>query len=195
MDGYALVIGGNFRRNDRESQGVSPGRRKPSLLDTGDPMPEGMDCVVMSRTRSRGEPPAPSASRRRSRPWQNVRVGGRGRRRGPAHPHGGAYVLRPYDLGALLAAGITRECGCVGVRGWQSYPTGDELVEAGVDLKPGDLVEFNSIVMSAFIAEWGGEALPGPILEDKFEVIETAVRDALEERRRRSGERGIIRGA
>ena len=104
------------------------------------------------------------------------------------------HVLRPYDLGALLAAGLTR----VWVRRRPRVaiiPTGDELVEAGADLKPGDLVEFNSSVLSAFIAEWGGEALTGPILEDRFEDHRVCGSRRARKRGHRSGERGLIRRA
>ena len=175
MDGYALA--------SVETSGATPVTPKEFLLgeeahplDTGDPMPEGMDCVVMIEHVHEATPGAIRVEAALS-PWQNVRVAGEDVVEGQIILTAG-HVLRPYDLGALLAAGITR----VWVRRRPRVaviPTGDELVEAGADLKPGDLVEFNSSVMSAFITEWGGEALPGPILEDRFEAIETAVRDAL----------------
>ena len=176
MDGYALA--------SAETAGATPVSPKEFLLDeeahpldTGDPMPEGMDCVVMIEHVHETRPGAIRIEAALS-PWQNVRVAGEDVVEGQLILTAG-HSLRPYDLGALLAAGITR----VSVRRRPRIaiiPTGDELVEAGADLKPGDLVEFNSSVMSAFITEWGGEALPDPILEDKFSAIEEAVRGALE---------------
>lgn len=176
MDGYALA--------SAETSGATPVSPREFLLgeeahplDTGDPMPEGKDCVVMIEHVHEAAPGAIQIEAALS-PWQNVRVAGEDVVEGQLILTAG-HVLRPYDLGALLAAGVTR----VWVRRRPRVaiiPTGDELVEAGAELKPGDLVEFNSSVMSAFITEWGGEALPGPILEDRFEAIEAAVRDALE---------------
>ena len=176
MDGYALA--------SAETSGATPVSPKEFLLgeeahplDTGDPLPDGADCVVMIEHVHEARPGAVRIEAALS-PWQNVRVAGEDIVEGQLILTAG-HSLRPYDLGALLAAGITR----VSVRRRPRIaiiPTGDELVEAGADLKPGDLVEFNSSVMSAFITEWGGEALPGPILEDRFSAIEAAVRDALE---------------
>ncbi len=176
MDGYALA--------SVETSGATPVEPKEFLfgeeahpLDTGDPLPDGADCVVMIEHVHEARPGAVRIEAALS-PWQNVRVAGEDIVEGQLILTAG-HTLRPYDLGALLAAGITR----VSVRRQPRIaiiPTGDELVEAGADLKPGDLVEFNSSVMSAFITEWGGEALPGPILEDKFSAIEAAVRGALE---------------
>ena len=176
MDGYALA--------SAETSGATPVSPKEFLLgeeahplDTGDPLPEGADCVVMIEHVHEARPGAVRIEAALS-PWQNVRVAGEDIVEGQLILTAG-HSLRPYDLGALLAAGITR----VSVRRRPRIaiiPTGDELVEAGADLKPGDLVEFNSSVLSAFITEWGGEPLPGPILEDKFSAIEEAVRGALE---------------
>ncbi len=176
MDGYALA--------SSETSGITPVSPKDFLLgeeaypiDTGDPMPEGTNCVVMIEHVHEATPGAIRMEMALS-PWQNVRVAGEDVVEGQLILTAG-HTLRPYDLGGLLAAGVTR----VWVRQRPRVaiiPTGDELVIAGTDLKPGDLVEFNSCVLSAFIAEWGGEALPGTILEDRFEAIESAVRDALE---------------
>ena len=176
MDGYALA--------SAETAGAAPvSPREFRLgagahpLDTGDPLPEGADCVVMVERAHEASPGAIWIEEALS-PWQNVRVAGEDIVEGQLLLTAG-HVLRPYDLGALLAAGATR----VGVRRRPRVaviPTGDELVAPGADLKPGDLVEFNSCVLSAFITEWGGEAAPGPIVGDDFEAIEGAVREALE---------------
>ncbi len=176
MDGYAL--------DAAQTSGATPVTPKEFALgaqahplDTGDPLPVGTDCVVMIEHVHEATPGAIRIEAALS-PWQNVRVAGEDVVEGQLLLTAG-HVLRPYDLGALLAAGLTR----VWVRKRPRVaviPTGDELVEAGSALAPGDLVEFNSVVLSAFITEWGGEALPGPIRADRFEAIEDAVRDALE---------------
>ena len=176
IDGYALA--------SAETAGAAPVSprefrvgEEAHPLDTGDPLPEGADCVVMVEHVHEGGPGAIRIEAALS-PWQNVRVAGEDVVEGQLLLTAG-HALRPYDLGALLAAGVTRVC----VRRRPRVaviPTGDELVEPGADLKPGELVEFNSRVLSGFIAEWGGEAAPVPIVKDSFEAIESAVREALE---------------
>ncbi len=176
MDGYALASAETF--------GATPVKPKEFFvgegahpLDTGDPLPEGADCVVMIEHVHEANFGAIRIEAALS-PWQNVRVAGEDIVEGQLILTAG-HTLRPYDLGALLAAGLTR----VRVRRRPRVaiiPTGDELVEAGADLRPGDLVEFNSVMLSAFIAEWGGEAACCSIIGDRFDAIEDAVRDALE---------------
>ena len=66
-----------------------------------------------------------------------------------------AHRLRPYDLGALLAAGHTtvsvKSRPRVGI-----IPTGDELIQPGEETKPGAVIDFNSTVLASFVREWGG---------------------------------------
>jgi len=56
-----------------------------------------------------------------------------------------SHRLRPYDLGALLAAGHTS----VLVKAHPKIaiiPTGDELIQPGEEARPGAVIEFNSTV-------------------------------------------------
>src|SRR5436305_14288535 len=63
-----------------------------------------------------------------------------------------AHRLRPYDLGALLAAGHTtvrvKKKPTVGI-----IPTGDELSQPGEQTKTGAGTDFNSKVPAAFVRE------------------------------------------
>ena len=65
-----------------------------------------------------------------------------------------AHRLRPYDLGALLAAGHTtvrvKARPKVGI-----IPTGDELIQPGEETKPGAVIDFNSTVLASFRARVG----------------------------------------
>ena len=89
-------------------------------------------------------------------PWQHVRLVGEDIvATEPLLPRG--HKLRPYDLGALLAAGHTTipviAPPTVGI-----IPTGSELIEPGDPAEPGRIIEFNSRVAGAFVEEWGGSA-------------------------------------
>ena len=59
-------------------------------------------------------------------------------------------------------------------------PTGDELVPADVPLQPGKNVECNSIVLSALVESWGGEAVVWPIIPDEKDYLISVTQQALE---------------
>jgi molybdopterin molybdotransferase/putative molybdopterin biosynthesis protein len=91
-----------------------------------------------------------------------------------------SHRLRPYDLGALLAAGHTtvrvKARPKVGI-----IPTGDELIQPGEETKPGAVIDFNSTVLAAFVREWGGEPRKYPAARDDATVLRRALERAAEE--------------
>ena len=91
-----------------------------------------------------------------------------------------AHRLRPYDLGALLAAGHTtvrvKARPKVGI-----IPTGDELIQPGEETKPGAVIDFNSTVLASFVREWGGAPIKYPRARDDMDALMQAVRRATEE--------------
>ncbi len=86
-----------------------------------------------------------------------------------------SHRLRPYDLGALLAAGHTtvrvKARPRVGI-----IPTGDELIQPGEEATPGAVIDFNSTVLAAFVREWGGM----PVRYSRARDDEQLLRAALE---------------
>lgn len=147
-------------------------------VDTGDPMPDGFDAVIMVEhinelDESTIEIRAPVP------PYNHVR------------PIGEDivatelvltenHVLRPVDLGACAAAGVTN----IVVRCKPSVaiiPTGTELVSIGSKVKPGDIVEFNSLIISGLVEEWGGIAHVSPPVPDDYEAIKEVISEAAEE--------------
>lgn len=90
-----------------------------------------------------------------------------------------SHCLRPYDLGALLAAGHT----AVPVKARPRVaiiPTGDELIEPGEEARPGAVIDFNSSVLAAFVQEWGGEPVKSPKVGDSPALLKQALRKAVE---------------
>ena len=91
-----------------------------------------------------------------------------------------SHRLRPYDLGALLAAGHTSVAvkihPTVGI-----IPTGDELIQPGEETKPGAVIEFNSTVLAAFVREWGGVPVRYPKVRDDAELLRRALVRAAQE--------------
>jgi putative molybdopterin biosynthesis protein len=93
------------------------------------------------------------------------------------------HRLRPADLGAAVGCGHTR----LAVRRRPRVaiiPTGTELVRLDAldgpeALKPGDIVEYNSIVLGALAEEWGCVVSRLDPLPDDFDTIRAATAAAL----------------
>ncbi|MCC7368249.1 MAG: molybdopterin biosynthesis protein [Chloroflexi bacterium] len=145
-------------------------------VDTGDPLPDGMNAVIMvEHIHSHGseiEIMAPVA------PWQHVRSMGEDIVATElVLPEG--KVLAAVDLGAAAACGHpylnVRRKPRVAI-----FPTGTELVEPGTNVKPGDIVEFNSLMLAGQIAEWGGEPHRQGITADKYELLKERISAALD---------------
>ncbi len=92
------------------------------------------------------------------------------------------HTLRPVDLGAIVGSGHTqvlvRERPRVAI-----IPTGTELVSVtdARSLKPGEIIEFNSIVLGAQITQWGGAATRWQPVPDEFAAIRSAVLEAAQD--------------
>jgi len=170
-------------------------------VDTGNPLPEWADAVVMVEAVEAPEDearspssaataalPAKRSARRAERvrvrapatPWQHVRVVGEDVVAGEEILPAG-HRIRPPDVGLLLATGVTE----VVVRARPRVailPTGDELIEPGADRVPGKTIESNSRMIAAWVSEWGGEpSRLAPAPDDPARLAErlrVAARDA-----------------
>lgn len=146
-------------------------------VDTGDPLPAGMNAVIMvEHIHDHGEEieiMAPVA------PWQHVRSMGEDIVATElVLPEG--KTLSPVDLGAAAACGHpyldVRRKPRVAI-----FPTGTELVEPGTSVKPGDIVEFNSLMLAGQITEWGGAPSRQPITPDTYEILKERIAAALDD--------------
>ncbi|MFN8521864.1 MAG: molybdopterin biosynthesis protein [Chloroflexota bacterium] len=175
MDGAAVLAS--------ETQGASeatPVRLKlgsqATIVDTGDPLPASANAVIMIENilmlDGEIEIMAPVA------PWQHVRPMGEDIVATElVLPQG--RVLDPFDLGAITACGHTH----VEVRARPRVailPTGTELVEPSVDLKPGDIIEFNSVMLAAQASEWGAVPTRLEKTVDDYTLLKHRISDALD---------------
>jgi len=147
-------------------------------VDTGMSMPAGFDAVVMiENIQEVGEglveimlPVAP---------WQHVRLMGEDIVASELLlPEG--HLLKPTDLGAMAQAGVTD----VAVRRKPKVaviPTGTELVLPGQGLKPGKIVESNSLVLAGLVEEWGAQATRRSPTPDDYDQLKNAIRDGVAE--------------
>ncbi len=179
MDGIALRASATFGAVPERPVSLPKDDRAP-YVDTGDPLPEGTDAVVMIEKVE--EVPEGWEVREAVYPWQNVRKVGEDIVKGdivlPA-----LHRIRPYDQGALLAAGV------LSVEVFKRpqvliLPTGDEIVlpeDASDPLPKGALVEFNGQMLASMVVECGGEALLRSPVPDDPEALRKAVEEGLSE--------------
>jgi molybdopterin molybdotransferase/putative molybdopterin biosynthesis protein len=155
-------------------------------LDTGDPLPPGFDAVIpIENTEALDEhgnltdtirDPASIRIRASVAPWTHVRPLGEDIVATELVLPAG-HVLRPADLGAIAAAGHT-EIQVARKPRVAILPTGTELVPIGTKLKPGDILEYNSLVLAAQVKDMGGEPTRFPITIDDFDLICGRVQEA-----------------
>jgi putative molybdopterin biosynthesis protein len=189
MDGFAI------RAEDTEGAGpsspVTLDTRPPQAqyIDTGDPLPDWANAVIpIENVESLDADGAltsnlrhPTSIRIRAAvtPWSHVRPLGEDIVATQLVLPAG-HTLRPADLGAVAASGHT-ELKVARPPRVAILPTGSELVPIGADLKRGDILEYNSLVLAAQIKSMGGLPTRFPITPDNFEAIcarvEEAVRD------------------
>jgi putative molybdopterin biosynthesis protein len=182
MDGYALRAEDTFGAHV-DNPVVLRKSTQAVAVNTGQPLPEGCNAVVMiedvvhvGEDAIRIDAPV--------YPWQNVRkVGEDIVATQLLFPQN--HLLSPYDVGALLGAGLSR----VKVHPRPLVfiiPTGSELIspeELGDPsrLSKGRIIEFNSVVLSEMIRKWGGEPIRHPIVPDDPRCIREALEEALEQ--------------
>jgi putative molybdopterin biosynthesis protein len=154
-------------------------RDQAKYVDTGDPLPDWANAVIpienVESIDSFGniaeDVRKPEFIRIRSSivPWSHVRPLGEDIVATQLVLPAGR-ILGPYDLGAIAASGHTSlsvtKRPLVGI-----LPTGTELVPIGTELMPGDILEYNSLVIAAQIRAMGAEALRFPITSDDFNSI------------------------
>ncbi|MWV13391.1 molybdopterin molybdenumtransferase MoeA [Pseudomonas sp. R-28-1W-6] len=179
MDGYALCLadcmGEPLSVSQRILAGQAPGPLQPrtcARIFTGAPLPPGADCVEMQENaevladgRVRfGEP---------LRAGQNVRPQGQETRVGELVLAAGTR-LGPVELG--LAASLGRAELAVRRRPRVAVlSTGDELVEPGLPLGPGQIYNSNRSLLCAWLRRLGCTVVDGGILADDLQ----RTRDAL----------------
>ena len=175
MDGIAVAAADTFGATETTPVTLEP--HQFTVVDTGDPLPEGKDAVVMIEdVLWEGEK---AVLHEAAAPWQHIRQIGEdvcaGEMLLPTHTS-----ITPAAIGAMIAGGVlavevfTRPV--VGI-----IPTGDEVVPPTDHPQPGDVLEFNSSIFSAMIGEWGGTARTYPIVKDNKADLTDALTRAAEE--------------
>jgi putative molybdopterin biosynthesis protein len=150
---------------------------KYAVVDTGDPIEEPFDSVIMIEDVHQVEDGV--IIRKPAVPYQNIRPIGEDIQMGemilPAN-----HKIRAVDISSLLAGGVNEipvyEKIKVGI-----IPTGDELVDAGMCPKMGELIDYNSWTFAAMVQEWSGEPIRYDIVKDDIEELKKALQKAVSE--------------
>ena len=173
MDGIALAASKTFGAT--ETTPVLLTEAELTRVDTGDPIPEGCDAVVMieDAVEAVGGIKLFSAAA----PWQHIRQIGEDICAGdmilPSYTE-----ISPAAIGAMLAGGVLAVSvmakPVIGI-----LPTGDEIVPPTESPKAGDVMEFNSAIFSGMLTQWGAQPLVLPIIRDKPELLSAAISEAI----------------
>lgn len=173
MDGYALssadmhtALETGLPVSQRITAGMAPAALESGTcarIFTGAPLPAGADCVEMQENVTLDEAGTARFSQK-LQPDQNVRHAGQDIRRGAEIMAAGTR-LRAQDLGVIASAGIAQ----VSVRRALRVAivsTGDELIEPGQPLGPGQIFNSNRYTLIGCLQRMGQHIIDGGILPD-----------------------------
>jgi molybdopterin molybdotransferase len=176
MDGYAVRAADTFDASDRspvrlDTDAEAVGPRTAVQVHTGSAIPDGADAVVMVEYTDAqgedllvydavagGENVAPAGED--VEPDQDLLAAG--------------HRLRPSDLSLLRATGL-ETVEVVDRPTVSVLPTGEELVPAGEEPGPGEIVESNGLLVASLVEGWGGAASYRDIVTDDEAKLRAAI--------------------
>lgn len=183
MDGYAVRAQDTHGATETSPKQLVLEPGTAQAVNTGHALPSWANAVIMiehTQPVELGDGRSAIEIRAAVPPWHHVRPMGEDMVATelvlPAN-----HKLRPVDLGALAGSGHA-EVAVYGRPRVAIIPTGSELVavETAVadGIQPGQIIEYNSLVLAAQVENWGGIPTRWPMVEDEFEAIKTAVAEA-----------------
>lgn len=174
MDGYAVRASDTL--NATETRPLTLPADRVQAVNTGTPLPAWSNAVIMIENVQ--ETPDGIVISAPVAPWQHVRLMGEDMVATEMVLAAG-HTIRPVDLGAIAGCGhasvdVHRKPHVVII------PTGSELVTADREPLPGQIIEYNSLVLAAQIEARGGRVTILPIQPDVREALKAALRQALD---------------
>jgi molybdenum cofactor synthesis domain-containing protein len=186
MDGYAVIAADTFGAGQLEPKvlrpvetvytGQVPTRSiaggECTEIATGAPLPQGADAVVMVEETEKG----PSGEVRIFSPVypaQNVGRQGADIKAGQVVLRRGD-VLNPSRVGAIAAIG-SAEIEVFAKPRVAILSTGNEIIDPGRPLAPGQIYDINRFTLAAIIGEHGGVAVPHATAADTVEDLGRAL--------------------
>jgi len=190
MDGYAVYAADTFGATESlpaylSLVGESPMGRAPqvtvgpaqaAVVYTGGMIPPGADAVVMIE-RTQKLDAGNIEVLRPVAPGENIINVGEDVKAGETLFAPG-HILRPQDLGGLMALGLTRVTVASRPR-VAIVSTGDEVVSPEAEPAPGQVRDVNTCTVAGLVARSGGLPLPQGIVGDDFDELLSAARTGL----------------
>lgn len=175
MDGIAVIAENTKGASERTPLSLKK-NQDFLVVDTGDPIKYPYDAVIMAEDLIEVE--EDSVEIIESVPsWQHVRPIGEdivtGEMLLPS-----MHKIRPIDIGVLFSGGITKIL-VVKQPTIAIFPTGTEIIEPTKVPELGDIIESNSRMFEAMVTSYGGIAHRFPPIEDDYDKIKAAIKDAL----------------
>jgi molybdopterin molybdotransferase len=198
MDGYAVRATDTYGASESlpaflkvvgevpmgEAAGIELGVGEAALVHTGGMIPATADAVVQVELTQKMDGAATGFPHeievfRGMAVGQNVLQVGEDVQQGAEILPAG-HLLRPQDLGGLLALGIVEvEVASrprVGI-----LATGDEVIPPEKSAGPGEIRDINSYTVAGQVQQAGGVPVLGGIVSDDLEALRTAARETLAE--------------
>ena len=181
MDGIVVPAEATYGTTDKNPKTLKIGC-DALWINTGQAIPDGFNAVIMvEKVHQLNEEEVEIRSP--AYPWQHIRkVGEDIVATQLLLPQN--HRISPYDMGALISAGV------LSLKVWQKprviiIPTGSELVhhkEIGgpVQLKKGQIIEYNSLVLAGLVRECHGIPIIYDIVSDLEERIREVLRTAVD---------------
>jgi len=188
MDGFAvrsadlpegkavLAVAEEVTAGQTPKRQVQPGQA--TKIMTGAPIPAGADAVVMIERSKPGTNGRVEIDDRPPRPGQNVMPRGREMRKGEVVLSAGTE-LRPQEFGTLAAVGKTTIAVIPRPR-VAILCTGDEIVDASQQPKPGQIRNGNGPMLQAQVARAGAIPQYLGIARDRVEELRTRIKEGLQ---------------
>ena len=173
MDGIAVKASDTYGAN--ESNPIVLTKDMYTVVDTGDPLPDTADAVIMVEDVTETEQGNVSIISA-VHPWQNVRQVGEDICMGDMIAPSFTKIT-PSLCGGFLAGGVL-ETQCIKKPVFGIIPTGDEIVSPKANPVKGEIIEFNSAIFSAMLCEWDAESKVYPIVKDKKELLKEVISKA-----------------
>jgi molybdenum cofactor synthesis domain-containing protein len=192
MDGYAVAAEDTFGAGRYEPRtlrciekiftGAAPtrtlSRGECAEIATGAPMPDGADAVVMVEETGRADDGSVTIF---TPVYPRQHVGRRGADIAKGQPIlAVGDVMNASRVGALAASGVL-DVEVFAKPRLAILSTGNEIVEPGQPLGPGQIYDINRFTLSTIISAHGGIPVPLPTAQDDLESLKTAIASAAAE--------------
>src|SRR5512138_1277451 len=149
-----------------------------ALIHTGGMLPNGADAVMMLEYTQSAQKNEVEIFRAVAEGENVIRVGEDVAQGQLVQPKGS--LLRPAEIGGLMALGITRVRVAKRVQ-VGLISTGDEVIDPHQAPRPGQVRDVNSYTLGALVEKSGGVAKLYGIISDEFETLKDAAANALAE--------------